>query len=102
MFENIFKKEKEENNVEAYKKAEASLEDAEKTYRFRGGGAKQWVYDGLSEKIRKAEKKLEKLFDKDHKEALRLNKEYNNLKEAVDKALSDLENFEKDKLGMQK
>jgi hypothetical protein len=100
----------EQYSREAYEDAEEEKKSARSHYDGLGtgiyeGGSRfvrheQAVYDNALKSIEKADKRLERLLEKGHKEAVALNEKYDLLKRRAEEAMQDLVDFEKNQLGM--
>jgi len=101
---------KEEHTRENFEKAEDNLEYTERSLRNTSRPhvsdepvIRDFHMDQYHDAIvteRKARKKLERLKKSGHKEALKLNEEYDRLRGNATQALEALDTFEKEKLGM--
>lgn len=104
---NIFKEKP--NSRDAYDKAEREVEAAKDFSNTRTGGTVEggsyvsWTqefYDHLSESVNKAERKLAKLKLQAHKEANKLNEEFDRLKRKAQEAETELSEFMENELGI--
>ena len=85
---------------EAYEKAKENEKDKFLAARWVGGGKDQRIYDELWGAHSDAERRLKRLYEKGHKEAAELNREYDQLRQRVMDAIAELGTFEREKLGM--
>jgi len=101
---------KQEHTRENFEEAQDDLEYAERSRSNTHRGhmseervIREWHMDQYHDAIvteRKARKKLERLKKSGHKEAFKLNEEYDRLRENAAQALEALNAFEKEKLGI--